>query len=108
MAALLEQALARGIAPAYVRRLLRGFKAGADVSQAHAPGPPPGLVEVLSLREIEVLRLLAGDLSNQELAARLCVSENTVKTHLANIYGKLGASGRREAVAKARSMGLLA
>jgi LuxR family transcriptional regulator, maltose regulon positive regulatory protein len=108
MAALLEQALGRGIAPAYVRRLLRAFQAGAAMSQAHAPTPLPGLAEVLSLREIEVLRLLAGGLSNQELALRLCVSENTVKTHLANIYGKLGANGRRAAVAKARSLGLLA
>ena len=66
------------------------------------------MVEILTPREFEILRLLAGSLTNQEIASRLCVSDNTVKTHLANIYGKLGAGGRREAVARAKSNGLLA
>jgi LuxR family maltose regulon positive regulatory protein len=107
MAALLEQALARDIAPGYVRRLLRAFRAGSDSSRDGASFQTSALPEGVSQREIDVLRLLAGGLSNQEIAVRLCVSENTVKTHLANIYGKLGASGRREAVVKARSVGLL-
>jgi LuxR family maltose regulon positive regulatory protein len=66
------------------------------------------LVENLTHREIEVLRLLVGSLTNQEIAEKLCISENTVKTHLANIYGKLGARDRREAITRARSAGLLA
>jgi LuxR family maltose regulon positive regulatory protein len=107
MAVLLEQALACGIAPVYVRRLMRAFRAASNLDQEGMALPPPGLLEVLSQREIEVLRLLVGNLSNQEIAHRLCVSENTIKTHLANIYGKLGVSGRREAVTKARNAGLL-
>jgi len=108
MAALLEQALARNIAPGYVRRLMRAFRAEADLRRDSTAFPLHGLPEGVSQREIDVLLLLASGLSNQEIAIRLCISANTVKTHLANIYGKLGASGRREAVTKARSAGLLA
>lgn len=61
---------------------------------------------VLSAREREVLRLLAQGLSNKELARALSVSENTVKTHLANLYTKLGAGRRTEALAIARRHGL--
>jgi LuxR family transcriptional regulator, maltose regulon positive regulatory protein len=108
MAALLEQALACGISPVYVRHLLRAFRTASGPDQDGMALPRPGLLEALSQREIEVLRLLANNLTNQEIAHRLCVSENTVKTHLANIYGKLGANGRRAAVTKARNAGLFA
>ena len=108
MAALLDQALARNIAPVYVRRLLRAFAAASQPDQDKLVVSLTGLVENLTQREIEVLRLLAGGLTNQEIAERLYVSENTVKTHLANIYGKLGARDRREAITRARSAGLLA
>ena len=65
-------------------------------------------VEVpLTQRESEVLRHLAYGLTNQEIANVLCVSANTVKAHLKNIYGKLGVHKRREAVAKATALGLL-
>lgn len=56
------------------------------------------LIEPLTSREIEVLRLLAGAASNRELAEQLAISPRTVETHLANIYGKLGVRGRTEAM----------
>jgi DNA-binding NarL/FixJ family response regulator len=56
------------------------------------------LIEPLTSRELEVLRLLAGAASNREIAQRLNISPRTVETHLANIYGKLGVRGRTEAM----------
>jgi DNA-binding NarL/FixJ family response regulator len=56
------------------------------------------LIEPLTSRELEVLRLLAGAASNREIAERLNISPRTVETHLANIYGKLGVRGRTEAM----------
>ncbi len=61
----------------------------------------------LSAREMEVLRLLCEGKTNKELARALWISEQTVKTHLAHIYGKLGTSDRTETVAKAIRMGLV-
>lgn len=61
----------------------------------------------VSAREQEVLALLAVGFSNREIAERLFVSPNTVKTHLAHLYGKLGASRRTEAVRKARELRLI-
>ncbi|HTV54671.1 MAG TPA: response regulator transcription factor [Terriglobia bacterium] len=59
---------------------------------------PEALPEALTLREVEVLRLLADGLANKEIAARLAISEHTVKFHVASIMGKLGAGSRTEAV----------
>ena len=67
---------------------------------------PSAAAGTLSVREQEVLRLLSRGLSNKELARELSVSENTVKTHLANLYAKLGARRRTEALAAARRMGV--
>ncbi|MEQ9505049.1 MAG: LuxR C-terminal-related transcriptional regulator [Hyphomonas sp.] len=61
----------------------------------------------LSEREMEVLTLIAGGLSNKEIAARLNVSPNTVKTHVARVLGKLEVSRRTAALARARELGLL-
>jgi len=66
------------------------------------------LVEPLSEREIEVLRLLADGLSNREIARKLFVTVGTVKWHLHNIYGKLGVRSRVQAVSQARELNLLA
>jgi LuxR family maltose regulon positive regulatory protein len=65
------------------------------------------LVEPLSDRELEVLQFIAEGLTNKEIAARLYLSPGTVKVHAHNIYGKLGVSGRTQAVAKARSLDIL-
>jgi len=67
-----------------------------------------GLAEsALSARELEMMKLMAEDLMNQEMADRLFVSLNTVKTHLKNIFIKLGVDSRSRAVAKAKEMGLI-
>ena len=69
---------------------------------AHQPLPEP-----LSQRELEILNLLAQNLSNKEVADRLFISTGTVKQHTHNIYGKLAVGNRRDAVAKARNLALL-
>ena len=66
-----------------------------------------GLVESLSEREIEVLRSIADGLSNQEIAEQLFISVGTVKAHTASIYRKLDVNSRTQAIARARSLGLL-
>ena len=67
----------------------------------------PGRAEGLSERELEVLRLLASELSQREIGAELYVSMNTVKTHVKNIFFKLRVGSRDEAVGRARDLGLL-
>lgn len=62
---------------------------------SHAPAQLP---EPLTPREIEVLRAMAEGLANKEIAARLAISENTIKFHVASVMGKLGAASRTEAV----------
>jgi LuxR family maltose regulon positive regulatory protein len=91
----------------------------AEVPDPVSPSPPapPGLreragpfghlVEPLTERELTVLRYLQGTLSNVEIASMLYVSVNTVKTHVKNIYRKLNAGRRREAVRRARDLRLL-
>jgi len=61
----------------------------------------------ITARELEVLALIAGGLSKREIATRLFVSENTVKTHCARAYGKLGAARRTQAVQRGKELGLL-
>ena len=65
------------------------------------------LVEPLTLREIEVLELVAQGLSNKAIAARLGISDQTVKFHVASIAGKLGAANRTDAVRRAVRQGLI-
>ena len=65
------------------------------------------LPEPLSGRELEVLALMAAGESNGEIAARLFISTTTVKTHVNNLYRKLGTSSRTRAVARARDLGLI-
>ncbi|MBN1284585.1 MAG: hypothetical protein JXB47_04230 [Anaerolineae bacterium] len=100
MARLLYEAAAQGIMREYAGRLLAAFPAAEPL---HAQT----LVEPLSEREIEVLRLVAGGLSNREIARRLVLSLNTVKSHNQNIYGKLGVGSRTQAIAKAKALGIL-
>lgn len=65
------------------------------------------LIEPLSDRELEVLNLLVAGLSNDEIADRIILSKNTVKTHLRNLYGKLGVHNRIQAIERGRGLGLL-
>ena len=65
------------------------------------------LAEPLTAREVEILRLVAAGLRNQEIADRLYISPATVKRHIANAYGKLGVGHRTEAVARAHELRLL-
>jgi LuxR family maltose regulon positive regulatory protein len=70
------------------------------------PTSQPGLVDPLSDRELDVLRLLRSDLSGPDIARELMVSLNTMRTHTKNIYTKLGVNNRREAVRRAAELGL--
>jgi LuxR family maltose regulon positive regulatory protein len=109
MARLLYEALSRGIAPDYVRRLLAAVPV-TEPEQAHPATPKTPKtewVEPLSERELEGLQLIAKGLANQEIASKLFLSLNTVKVHTRNIYGKLSAHHRAEAVARARALGIL-
>jgi LuxR family transcriptional regulator, maltose regulon positive regulatory protein len=74
---------------------------------ASAPIADDRLPEPLSERELEVLALIAAGNSNEEIASRLFVSVSTVKTHINNLYRKLGTRSRTQAVARAREMSLL-
>ncbi|WP_420643398.1 LuxR C-terminal-related transcriptional regulator [Candidatus Leptofilum sp.] len=88
----------REVAPAFVAAVLAEFGQGALTQP---------LLEPLSARELEVLRLVADGRSNREIAEQLFVTVGTVKKHLNNVYGKLGVARRTEAVAQARQLKLL-
>ena len=72
--------------------------------------PKPEVLEQLGItpRELEVLELISQGLSNREIAERLFVSLNTVKTHTSNVFSKLDAQRRTQAIQKAKMLGLLA
>ena len=89
------------LSPSVATRLL-GQVRGQVRGQGRAPGPEP-----LSARELDVLALIARGCSNRDAAARLFISEATVKTHLLHIYGKLGVNDRAAAVAAGFERGLL-
>ena len=87
--------------------LLSFAKKLLSIMKADRPPKMEGLVEPLSERELEVLYLIAAGLRNKEIAEKLFISLNTVKTHLKNINGKLGVTNRTKAVARAKELGLL-
>ena len=101
MASLLRVAAKQGIARNYVRRLLAAVTKTEDGTPASQ-----GLIEPLSERELDVLRLLGTDLGGPDIARELIVSLNTVRTHTKNIYAKLGVNNRRAAVRRARELDL--
>jgi LuxR family maltose regulon positive regulatory protein len=104
---LLRHAAARGVASAYTRRLLSAFDRPVPPGAAPARAEGAELAESLTAREVEILRLIAAGLRNQEIAAQLYIGLATVKRHIANAYGKLGVSHRTEAVARANELHLL-
>jgi ATP/maltotriose-dependent transcriptional regulator MalT len=106
----------RGAAAAFRERLApnryleivdRLDEAEAVLSLPPASSDHELLIEALTAREHDVLALLADGLSNRDIAARLDISEHTVKFHLASIFGKLGASTRTEAVQRGLRLGVI-
>jgi LuxR family maltose regulon positive regulatory protein len=100
---LLREAAQRGITPAYIARILTAMDTKTKVSNAETHP----LVEPLSEREIEVLRLVSAGCSNREIAGKLFISPGTAKTHVHNLCGKLGVRNRTEAATRAKELDLL-
>jgi LuxR family maltose regulon positive regulatory protein len=107
MAHLLSDAAVHGVMPDYVSKLLAVFEAEEQKTNNKSSLPAQPLVEPLSQRELEVLRLIAQGLSNNEIGRRLFLALDTVKGHNRRIYDKLQVQRRTEAVARARELGLL-
>ena len=105
MVTLLRQAAGRGIAVEYVDKLLAALE--TKDKRRMTKLPPSSLIESLSEREMEVLRLLTTHLSSTEIAEELYISVNTVRYHIKSIYGKLGVHRRADAVDRARELNLL-
>jgi ATP/maltotriose-dependent transcriptional regulator MalT len=103
----LRQAAAVGIEPEFIGTLLAATGERKQSAGSPPDGSAPGLIEPLSDRELEVLRLVAAGLANAEIAEQLFLAVGTVKRHVFNLYGKLGANSRTSAVARARELGLL-
>ena len=103
MATLLREAAKHGIAASnYVSQLLRAFGKAEGITPV-----TQRLIEPLSERELEVLRLLGTELNGPEIARELVVALSTIRTHTRNIYSKLGVNSRRAAVDQAEELDLL-
>ncbi len=116
MTDLLKQLIKKNITVDFVGKLFVAFKdkeseAVPDETESKpavkASVRPQPLVEPLTNRELDILELIAQRLQNKEIAAKLFISTETVKTHLNNIYQKLNVKNRRDAVEKARSLGII-
>ena len=114
MATLLAQSAARRRQSdrlvGYIEQLLSAFPEGQrqveqDGGRTHDRSK--GMVEPLSERELEVLRLLAAGLESPEIARELIIGVSTARSHIKNIYGKLGVHGRVQAIERARTLGLV-
>jgi LuxR family transcriptional regulator, maltose regulon positive regulatory protein len=104
MAQLLSKAAAYWIRTDYIGKLLAAYEAESLLGEDQSSQP---LIEPLSQRELEVLRLIVQGLSNQQISERLFLALDTVKGHNRKIFGKLQVQRRTEAVARARELGLL-
>jgi LuxR family maltose regulon positive regulatory protein len=110
-----SRAVLTNVPLAYIERLLallRGERvqegiSPAATSSASAPVPAQSLLDPLTERELEVLRLIAAGLSNRDIAAQLVLALSTVKSYVNTIYGKLQVESRTQAVARARTLHLL-
>jgi LuxR family maltose regulon positive regulatory protein len=107
MLSLLRQARQRGLVPDYVAALLSAFDTQTAAASPAQSSHPLVLLEPLTERELEVLRLLAAGLSNAAIAQELVITVGTVKRHANSIYGKLGVQSRSQAIARAHTMHLL-
>ena len=96
-----------GLRPSTPGRLRHDGGPPRDNPGEQAARRSQGLVEPLSERELDVLRLLATDLDGPDIARQLFVSLNTMRTHTKSIYAKLGVNSRRAAVRRAEELGLL-
>jgi LuxR family maltose regulon positive regulatory protein len=109
----LQQLRDLGVAATYITRVLTVYEHGGATRAMHklplvSPySASPDIMEDLTLREVEVLRLLAQGLSNKEIAQELTVSPNTVKKHTINLYQKLHVPNRRRAIRIAQALGYL-
>jgi LuxR family maltose regulon positive regulatory protein len=106
MATLLRETAKHGITPNYVSQL-RAVFGKAGYLMGNTTPVTPLLIEPLSERELQVLRLLGTELDGPEIARELMVSLNTMRTHTKNIYNKLGVNSRRAAVRRAQELDLL-
>lgn len=118
MVRLLREAMTRGITPTYTQRLLTILETWGQQPKAPSPLPvslslskgspaPQPLIEPLSQRELEVLRLLTTELTGPEIARELVVALSTVRTHTKRIYSKLNVTNRRAAVKRAVELELI-
>ena len=108
MGRMLRQAVARGIAVSYAGKLLAALEEETDDRpRGIKPTSSPALVEPLSKRELEVLRLLTTHLPSTEIAKELVISTNTVRSHIKRIYSKLNVHSRRDAIRRAEELELL-
>ena len=98
----MREVVNHGAGANYVGKLLGMFVKAEDPRSVTQP-----LIDPLSERELEVLRLLRTELNGPEIARELSVSLNTMRTHTKNIYNKLGANNRRKAVRRAEELDLL-
>ncbi len=92
--------------PGYVDKLLAAFAQQTAIPQPKTNDLQSTIIEPLSERELEVLRLLGTELSGPEIAQQLIVSLNTLRTHTKNIFNKLGVNNRRAAVRRAEELNL--
>ena len=121
MAELLKRLLRQNVAVDYIGKLLAAFgedetgppslpvppSPSPQVSPSPSHPTPQPLVEPLTNRELDILELLVQRLQNKEIADKLFISTETVKTHLNNIYQKLNVTNRRNAVERAKTLGIL-
>jgi LuxR family maltose regulon positive regulatory protein len=107
---------ARPVSPGFVDALLAALGKNSEpaIPSANQPRPifaietgPRNSFDLLSVRELEVLRLMAEGFSNQEIADRLVIALTTVKRHNSNIYNKLGVANRTQALIKGQKLGIL-
>jgi DNA-binding NarL/FixJ family response regulator len=93
--------------PSIARKVLTEFSRLAALDNPARETPQSAASSLLTERERDVLQAMNEGLSNREIAARLVISEGTVKTHVSNILGKLEVRDRTQAIVKARTLGLV-